>query len=211
MYIRIGKVCRVGVLSLLMFAVFFCFCPTALISVMLSAALVHEAGHLLTIRLLGAKITSFTLTPLGADISIDRMRLSYGKEFLVFLAGGLFNLMCAAVCLLYAETSPTASYLMFANLLYAVFNLLPVRGLDGGGALEDVLLLYLTPDRADRAAHAVSFIFLFCLWTISGAILFFSSLRSVHTVTINGSMFYMSLFLFAAHLGERRGGRRKQK
>ncbi len=211
MYIRIGKVCRVGVLSLLMFAVFFCFCPTALISVMLSAALVHEAGHLLTIRLLGAKITSFTLTPLGADISIDRMRLSYGKEFLVFLTGGLFNLMCAAVCLLYAETSPAASYLMFANLLYAVFNLLPVRGLDGGGALEDVLLLYLTPDRADRAAHAVSFIFLFCLWTISGAILFFSSLRSVHTVTINGSMFYMSLFLFAAHLGERRGGRRKQK
>lgn len=210
MYIRIGKVCRVGVLSLLMFAVFFCFCPAELISVMLSAALVHEVGHLLIIRLLGAKITSFTLTPMGADISIDRMCLSYGKECLVYLSGGLFNLMCAAVCFLYAESFPAASYLMLANLLYAIFNLLPVRGLDGGGALEDVLLLYLTPDRADRAAHAVSFIFLFCLWTVSGGILFFSSLRSVHTVTINGSMFYMSLFLFAAHLGERRSGRRKQ-
>ena len=210
MYIHIGKRCRIGVISLLMFAVFFCFCPSELIPVMLAAALVPEGGHLLTIRLLKAKITSFTLTPIGADIIIDRMRLTYGRESIIFLSGGLTNLLCAFLCIIGSDISDTVSYLMSANLLYAAFNLLPVRGLDGGCVMENILLLFLTPDQAERAAHAVSFVFLLFLWTVSGSVLFFSSLNSTQAVTVNGSMFYMSLFLFAAHLGERKGGKRKR-
>ncbi len=132
---------------------------TALIFI--SAALVHEAGHMTLLSLLGIKKPELSLGLLGADITADTSRLSYGREMLVYLGGILFNALATGVSLLCLKHSFDMRVMLFclSNILYASFNLLPVRGLDGGRALECALLSRLDDLwLAERILMAVSVI-----------------------------------------------------
>ena len=130
---------------------------TALI--FLSAALVHELGHMTLLSLLGIKKPELSLGLLGADIKADTSRLSYGEEALVYLGGILFNALATGVCTLCLRHSFDMRIMLFclANILYALFNLLPVKHLDGGRVLECALLSRLDDLwLADRILTAVS-------------------------------------------------------
>ncbi len=61
----------------------------------LGASTVHELGHWLVLRLLGARIQAFRLTALGAELTANSGRLSYGRELLAVLAGPGANLAAA--------------------------------------------------------------------------------------------------------------------
>ena len=101
------------------------------LATVLGAAAVHELGHWVTLRLLGAKVTGFRLCVLGASLETDSGRLSYGGELAAVLAGPAANLL-AALALTAAGRGPAAAG---ANLVLCLFNLLPIRPLDGGRAL----------------------------------------------------------------------------
>ena len=99
----------------------------------LSAAAVHEAGHWLLLRLLGARVLSLRFSALGAVLETDSGRLSYGGELAAVLAGPAANLLAAL-----ALTAPGRDEFLAAagaNVVLCIFNLLPVRPLDGGRAL----------------------------------------------------------------------------
>lgn len=96
----------------------------------LSAAALHEAGHLAVLRLVGGQIEQFTLTPFGGELRIRRSEwLSYGKEIASVLAGPGVNLVCALVLgRAAAELSWERGYLLSGiHMLLALFNLLPLR------------------------------------------------------------------------------------
>lgn len=97
----------------------------------LGAAAVHETGHWLLLRLLGARVLSLRLSALGAVLETDSGRLSYGGELAAVLAGPAANLL-AALALTGDERFLTA---VGANVVLCAFNLLPIRPLDGGRAL----------------------------------------------------------------------------
>ena len=69
----------------------------------LSASTVHELGHWLVLRLLGAHIQAFRLTALGAELTANSGRLSYGGELLAVLAGPGANLAAALFTCPYAR------------------------------------------------------------------------------------------------------------
>ena len=99
----------------------------------LGAAVVHEAGHWLVLRRQGAAVTCFRLSVLGAAMETDSGRLSYGGELAAVLAGPAANLLAAL-----ALTAPGRDEFLAAagaNVVLCIFNLLPVRPLDGGRAL----------------------------------------------------------------------------
>ena len=92
----------------------------ALTALVLSAAALHELGHLTALKLLGGRVTALRLSVFGAEMRVDGAGLSYGKEL-------------AAVLVLAWCGCPAAAG---AHLVLCAFNLLPVRPLDGGRALH---------------------------------------------------------------------------
>ena len=135
-----------------------------LLAVILSAAALHELGHLLVLRLLGAE-TLVVTNAAGAvntafsagDIMLitDHIKL-FGVsplcgpnpgEIAAVLAGPAVNLLCALVL-----GGAHAWVAAGAHLSLCLFNLLPVRPLDGGRALYLAAAWLAGPSAAERIA-----------------------------------------------------------
>lgn len=135
--------------------------PTAMI---LCAAAAHELGHFLMLRRFHVPVRQLRLTLFGAEMETESTCLSYGRELLVTLAGPLANLLCAGVLLLWLAPRDASWYAPAgAHLVLAVFNLLPIRPLDGGRAIQILLSWRLSSTAGERGAAAVGVLFAACL------------------------------------------------
>lgn len=124
----------------------------------LLAALLHEWGHFAVLRLCGAPVRGVRLGALGAVMKSERSGLSYGAELLALLAGPLTNLLCAAVLTIPARTFPEFYAAAGTHLTLGVFNLLPIRPLDGGQALELLVTWRFGPAAGEQTAGLVGFV-----------------------------------------------------
>lgn len=122
----------------------------ALLAVVLSAALIHEAGHWLVLRILGARVSGFRLSVLGAEMETEGT-LSYAGELAAVLAGPAANLL-AALVLAVLDRGHVA---IGAHLVLCGFNLLPIRPLDGGRALELLVSCVAGPAAGEWAARCI--------------------------------------------------------
>ena len=84
---------------------------------------------------------------LGAQLEIPA--LGYGQSALALAAGPIASLLLG----LTLPLCPTAGLL---SLGLGLFNLLPLRGLDGGELLYNLLCLRLSPERSDRITSGIS-------------------------------------------------------
>lgn len=135
-----------------------------LLGVFLSV-LLHEFGHALAARQYGIGTRHIVLWPLGGIASLKRMPRQPGRELWVALAGPLVNVVIAAS--LFAALWLTGGWsavglgavfsgsmlaqLMWANVVMALFNLLPAFPMDGGRVLRALLATrtsYLTATTA---------------------------------------------------------------
>ena len=116
----------------------------------LLAALLHEAGHLITARALGIGVAEITLLPLGADIRFSRLP-TYRE----------------ALLLLPLTAHSAARYFVCSSLALAAINLLPIRSLDGGTVLRGVLSARLPEHRVSPVITALSAASLTVLWLCS--------------------------------------------
>lgn len=124
-------------------------CGWKTLAAALAAAASHEAGHAVVLWMFGGKIRRLRVSVLGAVIETDAAALSYGQELLAILAGPGTNLVLGAIL------AGRGSYLFAgAHMALCLFNLLPLRPLDGGRALETALLWCLGPARAEGIARA---------------------------------------------------------
>ena len=123
----------------------------------LAAAAVHEMGHYLVLRLLGGRVTKLRLTLFGAEMETDNHRVSYGGEALAALAGPFANLAWA--WLLVKTGDGGRAELIGANITLALFNLLPVRPLDGGRALGQLTALAFGPAAGETVCRCAAAVF----------------------------------------------------
>lgn len=154
----------------------------------LLACCLHEAGHVLAIRLVSGNIKQFNITVVGAELVLLHP-LSYGRELLSAAAGPGMDLLLAALI--------RGHWPLFTglNLALAIFNLLPLRRLDGGRMLRCCLSMALGPEGADRAAQLLNrglagLLLLLGLW---------AALRGG-----NPTLLLTALWLCAADLGDLR-------
>ncbi len=96
----------------------------------------HELGHLSAMFFFGEKVRSVQLGYFGMKIDCGDRIFPAGRETVIALAGPAVNLMLAAVFRLLGFKE-----VFSLNLALALFNLLPVKMLDGGR----ILALFISP------------------------------------------------------------------
>lgn len=134
-----------------------CAASGALMLPLAAAVFIHEAAHILVLRLVGGRLRDFRAAPFGLRLEIDESTLSVGGEALVAAAGSGANLLCAgAAALLYAAAHIDLAAFGALSLLYAFVNLLPALPLDGGRLLCLALAARGDPLRAVRVTAGVS-------------------------------------------------------
>lgn len=141
----------------------------ALIIMLFICVLLHEYGHALTARRYGIGTKHITLLPIGGLALLESMPREPRQEIVVALAGPAVNVaIAAAVYLLILASGQTGALvgaeptrmgflpsLLAANVMLALFNLLPAFPMDGGRVLRALLSLRLDRVKATRAAAVV--------------------------------------------------------
>jgi Zn-dependent protease len=141
----------------------------ALIVMLFGCVLLHEFGHALTARRFGIRTKYITLLPIGGLAMLESMPRDPRQEIIVALAGPAVNLVIAAIVFVLILVAGQAGALLSldiqragllesllaANLILAVFNMLPAFPMDGGRVLRAALSMRMDRVRATRAAASI--------------------------------------------------------
>lgn len=145
---------------LLLLAVVYFFDGFGILWAALPAVIVHEAGHVLAMRLFGAYPTALRATISGFSLDFSG-NIGRRGEILTALSGPFFGLCFAFLC---ARLAPVfkSDYLFTCaglGLILNCFNLLPVLPLDGGRAVLAVSALLFGGRASKTLALLLSYVF----------------------------------------------------
>lgn len=159
---------RISPSFLLLMAVFIWAAPPICLAAVLLAAVCHEMGHYLALRLCGGRLETVSVSAFGAQMCIrDRERLSYGREALCVLAGPLVNVTISWLLSMAGAWRQELYLFAGAQLVLGVFNLLPLTALDGGRLLWIGVAWLTDPFLADKVCRAVTLVLLMGLAALS--------------------------------------------
>ncbi|MCK5306280.1 MAG: site-2 protease family protein [Candidatus Omnitrophica bacterium] len=138
----------------------------------------HEISHSLVAQKFKIKVKHITLFPIGGIAFMERMPDKPKQEFLMSLAGPLFNIVLAVLlfyplylimgrdikALSMANISfnswrSTILWMYWINPMLALFNLLPAFPMDGGRALRAFLAAHMPFIKATRIAVSIGHFF----------------------------------------------------
>ena len=144
----------------------------AMLGLFLCVAL-HELGHSLTAQRYGYTVRDITLYPIGGVASIEGSPTPR-HELVIALAGPAVNVVIAALLAIVLKfsgafptqgISPTMAtqvlqqnplgFLLAANVMLVIFNLIPAFPMDGGRVLRAALGLRLGKTRATQIAATI--------------------------------------------------------
>lgn len=138
-------------LKIFLFAILFYFTKQIEIYALLMLfAFIHEMGHLICGLLLGLKPKALKIMPLGICIEFSVIYKDYNKKIkngnvlvvkkmILTLAGPITNIIIIAVCIFMKSHIAMAKEIIYANLLIAIFNFIPIYPLDGGRFLKELV------------------------------------------------------------------------
>ena len=150
----------------------------------LMSCFLHETGHLLAMFLFGVDVKKIVLYGAGIKIIRGYSLKEKKKEFIILISGCLMNIiMFLLFFFLKGDSFKTFAVI---NLVTAIFNILPIKSLDGGA-----ILLLLTEEKPQL------FTFVNILTTIITPlfvvvfILLFSRFRINPSLVISGVYFFI--------------------
>lgn len=164
------------------------FDKTGLIVPTLLAVFLHEAGHLFCMWAKGIPPKQIKLIPSSIQITASDFS-SFKSDIAVSFCGPLCNLVLFIILYFNFYLYKNYNILIFSliNLLIAFFNMLPLKGLDGGKILHSIVALKSNTEKADKVLSIVTFIF--SLLTVAFAVF----------LTVN-NIFNISLYITALYL-----------
>lgn len=152
------------------------------------AAIIHELGHLLMMKLTGVRITGLRLRLFDVMIEADEPP-SFTADILATSGGVMANLLFFVLLL------PFGTKLSLPHLVLGLFNLLPVMSLDGGRLLYLCMSRRFSARVCDRTIRILSFLFILPLMTAGIYLL----LASSYNYTLLAVSLYLLALLFLKH------------
>ncbi len=144
-----------------------------------AACVCHELGHLAAMAVSGEKPREMIFS--GGGICIKQ---SEQPSLGVLSAGcGVNFLLFAVYFVLLGKGDIFYTIFGGANLFVGIFNLLPVGGLDGHGILENILLRFISFEKAQKVMGALEIIF-GTAWIIVVILLLMSGLVNLTAVIV---------------------------
>lgn len=160
------------------------------------SSLLHETGHLLIMTSVGNKpqAVRFEITGMNIVRQPD-LKISTKNEILIALGGPLINLICFLLSVLILCVYNNENILIFGciNLILMIFNLLPIKKLDGGMALFYALSQKYDNVTCSKIVKSTSFIFIILIY-LWGFYVFVSSKYNI-------SLIIIAIFLTLSMLG----------
>lgn len=169
--------------------------------------ILHELAHSIVANKLGYKLNIINLMPHGASLSGENRFFSAKDEILVALAGPALNLILAifgcAIWWLFPNTYFYTQTFVYANIITAVINCLPVFPLDGGRVLLALLSKNYTKTKAIKKVRLLGII-TSCLLLLSFVITTFFIPN--YTLLIFGSFLFITAIIedkksYYTHIG----------
>lgn len=157
------------------------------------AVILHELGHLFAMWLFECAPKEIKLIPTSVQIVRSFSIKPYG-ETVIAVMGPLVNILLFLIFLVNYLCFNNHIYLVFGiiNLVLGIFNLLPVRGLDGGTALHNIISKKFGTDSATKTITVLTLIFGFIILTLGFFLLF--------NKNFNPTVFIIAIYLFIAAL-----------
>lgn len=140
-------------LKIFLFAIIFYFTKQIEIYALLMVfAILHEMGHLICGIILGLRPKALKIMPLGISIEFSVICRDYNKKIknanilslkkmIIALAGPITNFFIVGICLILKKHIDPfwCNEIVYANILIAIFNLLPIYPLDGGRCIKSIV------------------------------------------------------------------------
>lgn len=151
----------------------------------LLAAVLHELGHILMMRLCHLRIKAVSLRMFDVLIEADEPK-SFMQDIAVTSGGVCMNLLCAAVLI------PINRKIGLPHLALGIFNLLPLMSLDGGRLLELILSRRCSARVCRNILRVTTFVFILPLMTGG----FYLLLQSRYNYSLLAISLYLTVLMF---------------
>lgn len=177
--------------------------------------MIHECAHLICGMLLGLKLQSLKIMPLGLCIEFKTKPEDYNqkvkkanklvvKKLVIALAGPIANFIIAI--LFYVQNihlfNISSEYIIYVNLLIGIFNLLPIYPLDGGRVLKNMIRIGLGREVASKCSNIISNIVAVLTTAIASIVILFYQ---------NVAIFFIIIYLWVIVIRENKRYNLKSK
>ncbi len=161
---------------------------TGLVIPTLFAVFIHESGHMLAMWAADCQPKAIRLIPTSVQIVRGFSPKKCG-EIAITVCGPLANLVIFGVLIANFCIFKSQQSLMFGtlNLVIAVFNLMPVSGLDGGALLTALIAHFTDIYKAEGIVRIITSVFAVIIFLL-GIYLWVSG-------TVNISVFIVAVYL----------------
>lgn len=190
-------------LKIFIFIIIFCLTrQIGMYGILMLFAFLHELGHLFAGLFLGFKPASLSINPLGLSINfkidaedynrkVQRGNILALKKLIIAFSGPAVNCMLAVIFSIFDLKifGISQEFLVYSNILIALFNLIPIYPLDGGRILKNVLHIIVGLESTYSYTNLVSNISIVILTAFSSIGIMY--LKNIAILFIIGYLWYL--------------------